>query len=274
MHVMADTGENVRPINNCPGYYSDCQTIESEAALLLCIDPNASTYFGQAGGSKTDLLNNFIQYGIDVYYTIQTNPNPASRGDRCLSKWPCVFAGLLLGQPQFYANINYRNPVYGYEYFKTEACTYAGTPWTNATYRPQAYNNALFQMDPTDGSNPTLMRYEHLDPFTVGWCAVSIGGASAWRAEAYRRSTHSFIWVGTALAARRMNAMTVWGHAPFFDYCDRWMGESESSWFSALNALGSQAPNGPCSDGQWSLLYSQGQLPGMQFVRDMWALYR
>lgn len=274
MHVMGDTGENVRPLNNCPGYYREAHAIESDAALLLCIDGTASSYFGQAGGSKTDLLIAFVQYGIDTYYCIQTNPNPPSRGDRCLSKWPCVFLGLLSGQPQYYSSLNYSNLLFGYQYFKTDACTYSGSGWTNPTYKPLGAS-WLFRMDPTSGTdNPSNYHYEHIDPFTVGWCGTYPGSNPYWREEDYRRSTHSWTWIGTALAARLLGGVDEWNHPPFFGYCDRWMQESEAAYFSALQAIGNQAPNGPCNDGTYGLLYQQGQLLGLQFVRDMWSLYR
>ncbi|GMU81555.1 MAG: hypothetical protein AMXMBFR47_14260 [Planctomycetota bacterium] len=274
MHVMGDTGENVRPLNNCPGYYRDAHAIESDAALLLCIDGTASSYFGQAGGSKVDLLIAFVQFGIDTYYCIQTNPNPTSRGDRCLSKWPCVFLGLLSGQPQYYTSLNYSNPLFGYQYFKTDACTYSGAGWTNTTYKPLGAI-WLFRVDPTsETDNPSDYHYEHLDPFTVGWCGTYPGSNPFWREESYRRATHSWTWIGTALAARLLGGVDAWDHLPFFGYCDRWMQESEASYFSALQAIGNQAPNGPCNDGTYGLSYQHGQLPGLQFVRDMWNAYR
>jgi hypothetical protein len=35
-------------------------------------------------------------------------------------------------------------------------------------------------------------------------------------------------WIGTALAARYMHAVQLWGHDAYFDYVERWMSTSES----------------------------------------------
>lgn len=257
-HVMGDTGENIRPLNNCPGYYRPCHVIESEAALLLCCDPGASTYFGEPGGGKMDLLYAFVQHGIDDYYCIQTNPNPVIRGDRCLSKWPCVFAGLMLNDSHMQSGLNY-------EWFKTDRCTYSGSGWSNPTYKPVGAT-ALWRIDNTPGDT-----HETIDPFTTGWCGLDGGGGRFWRDESYRRSTHSWTWIGAALAARLMHAVDVWDHQPFFDYCDRWMNESEAEYWTALETI---AAGNPCGDGNYNGNYRQGTLPGMQFVHDMWMQYR
>ena len=34
-------------------------------------------------------------------------------------------------------------------------------------------------------------------------------------------------WLGTALSARLMKAVKIWGHDAFFDYCDRWLEEDQ-----------------------------------------------
>ena len=37
----------------------------------------------------------------------------------------------------------------------------------------------------------------------------------------------SSAWVGTALAARYLKAIRIWGHDAYFDYVDRWMQEDD-----------------------------------------------
>jgi hypothetical protein len=45
--------------------------------------------------------------------------------------------------------------------------------------------------------------------------------------ESYRCCCTAVAWVGTALAARQMKAIKLWGHDAFFDYVDRWMREDD-----------------------------------------------
>lgn len=45
--------------------------------------------------------------------------------------------------------------------------------------------------------------------------------------ESYRTCCTSSAWVGTALAARYLKAIKIWGHDAYFDYVDRWMQEED-----------------------------------------------
>jgi hypothetical protein len=45
--------------------------------------------------------------------------------------------------------------------------------------------------------------------------------------ESYRICCTSSAWVGTALAARYLKAIGIWGHDAYFDYVDRWMQEDD-----------------------------------------------
>jgi hypothetical protein len=45
--------------------------------------------------------------------------------------------------------------------------------------------------------------------------------------EGYRVCCNAVAWTGTALAARYMNAIKLWGHDAHFDYVDRWMREDD-----------------------------------------------
>jgi len=45
--------------------------------------------------------------------------------------------------------------------------------------------------------------------------------------ESYRVCCTAVSWVGTALAARYMKTIKLWGHDAHFDYVDRWMREDD-----------------------------------------------
>jgi hypothetical protein len=250
MHVSEHWGRYIRPLDNCPSYYSYVHSIESDAALLLLSDIV----------NKEDLLINFIQYGIDTHYAAKSFNNPSNRGDRCLSKWPGMFAGIMLDNEELRLAQN------NYSWFKTDDLTYYGSPWTDPSRRPTPFNNALFR---AQRGNP----YEHLNPFDSSepWCSeVNMSGGSGFKSEAYRRQTHSHSWVGTALAARLMNAIVFWNHNAFFDYVDRWMLEDDTVWYDALAVV---VATDPCGDSD-SVGYRQRRVPFSSFTQNMWNAYR
>ncbi|MBK9127260.1 MAG: hypothetical protein IPM13_05625 [Phycisphaerales bacterium] len=238
----------IKPVENQTRYYRESHTIESEAALLLCLDPNC-IQFGP--GDKQKLVINFVQYGIDSHYVAKSFGG--NEGDRCLSKWPGVFAGIMLDHAEMRSANN------GHHSFKTEALLYRGTGWTGATALYSSRENALDtheQFSPFDNNN---------------WCQTDPGGNNGFKNESYRRTTHSHTWVGTALAARLMNATGYWNNDVFFDYIDRWMTEDDSAYYDALMQLSMSAP---CGGGPVNIGYPQRSVPFSQFTKNMWNAYR
>src|SRR5690606_1740531 len=137
-----------------------------------------------------------VQQGIDSYHTALSG-----QSDRTLSKWPIVFAGMLL-------NHNGMRTV-SYGGFREVWQTYYGGPgWTGAT--------VLFRVK-------VGMEHEHLHP--TAWGNNVVEGMPGQKREQYRRGSASWIWVGSTLAMRRMNAEPHFNHAAYFDYVDRWMNE-------------------------------------------------
>lgn len=112
--------------------------------------------------------------------------------------------------------------------------------------------------------------------FDNQWCDLLPSGTTAWKNEAYRRSTHSFPWVGMALAAQLITGMkTAWAHDPFFNYMDRWMEEDESSYYTDLHEFGVQAPCDGGADLWPQARGNQGWSPGQtSFDLSMWEAYR
>ena len=240
MHASAWLGEQIRPVENCGGYYSSQHSAESRYALLMFSDPAIV-------GDRTELVRNFIQFGIDTLYALRSyDPQDSTRNDRVISKWPMVFAGLMLNDPDM------RN-IPSQAYIKTEETSY-GPGWTGAD----------------------VIRGEHELLHYTSWCAYQTGG-SGFKAETYRRQTHSWNWVGTALAARLMNAEAAWDHPAFFDYVDRWMlfGKyaNDDANYGEVNAL---AAANPCGDNPplTGIGYRQGIVPGEAWVKSMWDQYR
>lgn len=112
--------------------------------------------------------------------------------------------------------------------------------------------------------------------FDNDWCDLLPSGTTAWKNDSYRRSTHSFPWVGMALAGQLITGMkAAWAHDPFFDYMDRYMDEDESSYYTDLHEFGVQAP---CDGGADLWPQARGNLgwnPGQtSFDLSMWEAYR
>jgi hypothetical protein len=257
MLLEGASGEAIRPCDNQHGYYDSGHYAESEASLLLCCDiPD-----------KEELLINFIQYGIDSHYCAKNFVlGTGERGDRCMSKWPGIYAGILLDNEELRTADN------GYTLWKTDSCTYYGVGWTHVTYRPTA-SPALWKMDSTTEEEEN---HETLSPFVdENWCTgihhTGPEGNCFWNYEAYRRWNHSHPWVGTKNAATIMGAKTYWDHDAFFDYIDRWMEESDDSYWSTVRAMGLACG---CGDmGTYDIGYQQGEIPSSPFVKAMWTAY-
>ena len=88
--------------------------------------------------------------------------------------------------------------------FQEDTQSYYGKGWFGQT--------ALWQMIMHHGRRET---YEEKPPDQwEKWDKIS---------ESYRQCCTSSAWIGTALAARYLKAIKLWGHDAYFDYTDRWM---------------------------------------------------
>ncbi len=47
------------------------------------------------------------------------------------------------------------------------------------------------------------------------------------RSESYRLCCTAQAWIGTDLAVLLMKAKKTWNHDAYFDYCDRWMSQTD-----------------------------------------------
>lgn len=269
-----DAGAQIHPLNNNPNYYTTCDIIEAETALLLISNPS-SYLFGGTNGDILTLVRNMVQRGIDSHYTIKSYPTMpyTRRGDRCTTKWPGIFAGIMLNTPEYasesaemLSNTYYHSAVFGKSWAKTDNMTYAGIGWNGTT--------ALTHGDLKDDSSApeSGWYYQEISPFTDGnpWCNPTPGGTSFWKTEGYARQEGSWVWVGVALAAHKLGVGLIWNHKPFFKYCEEWMTIDESSYREALDAL---AEASVCIDGPNSWAYWRLDIPTSEFTENMWASY-
>ena len=192
------------------------------ATLLLMMD------FKQS--EKEELLVNVVQYGIDLWGIVRAGYAgwPAHGGHGTGRKWPIIFAGIMLGDPDM------QSPTVTYPLlrFGEDMQTMDGNGWTGADV-VYAGHQGVWNGQPVS-STPSWGPYEHLHPSL--WKSTFNNDAQYHIGEDYRRCCTSIAWVGEGLAARMMHAEIYWNHDPFFEYVDRWMTENDSSSIGAIKA--------------------------------------
>mgnify|MGYP000188546474 CR=1 FL=1 len=190
---------------------------------------------------------NFIQVGIDYWGTIRAGHQGwhAHGGHGTGRKWPVVFAGILLDDPDMQNIYTVRPDVFLGE----DQHTMYGNGWTGATalyaghYGREGHPNY-----------PDWGPYEHLYP--TQWPGT-IG-------ESYRRCCTSIAWVGEATAIKIMQAQKIWGYPHFFDYVERWMTEDDTEHIQIINDAGK---------GDYSASYLRQRQAWDTFVEQMWHTY-
>lgn len=193
-HLMSWEQQELVPNENMPNYGREHARIVSLASMMLMLDVPKE--------KKEKLAIGFIQHGIDLYGTAMAGGYWNEGGGHSSGrKWPILFASIMLSKPEM------RN-LPATAIFHEDAQTYYGKGWFGQA--------VLWQMITHHGQRAP---YEEKTPDQwEKWDKTS---------ESYRICCNASAWVGTALAARYMNAVSMWGHDAFFDYVDRWMREDD-----------------------------------------------
>lgn len=151
---------------------------------------------------KEKLTIELIQRGIDLYGIAMAGGYWNEGGGHSSGrKWPILFASIMLNNPAI-AKLPET------AVFHEDTQTYYGKGWFG--------QNVLWQMIMHHGKREP---YEEKSPDRwEKWDTIS---------ESYRICCNAVAWTGTALAARYMKAIKLWGHDAHFDYIDRWMREDD-----------------------------------------------
>jgi hypothetical protein len=190
----------MQPSENQPT--SDTACFGREDARLVSI-ASLMVHLDVPRERKMKLVIGLVQRGIDLSGAFKAGmeANP----DRCDwiqsgCKWPILFASLMLDRPEL-RQFPERLP------FHEDITTYYGTGWFGQT--------ALWR----------IVWHDHLiDSCEERAPEQRVGNDGI--SENYRSyGSSGKAWLGTALSARLMKAIKIWGHDAFFDYCDRWMEE-------------------------------------------------
>lgn len=193
-HLLSWSQQELVPNENQPNYGREYSRLVSTASLMLCLD------VPQKQKEKLAIL--MIQRGIDLY-GLAMNGGYWNEGGGHSSgrKWPILFASIMLKKPDL-------TELPETAIFQEDTQTYYGKGWFG--------QNVLWQMITHHGKRDT---YEEKPPEQwEKWDKTS---------ESYRICCTAVSWVGTALAARYMKAIKLWGHDAYFDYVDRWMREDD-----------------------------------------------
>jgi hypothetical protein len=232
------------PVDYMPHYAAEIGRAVGIGTLLLVCD------FTKA--EKESLMIGLVQYGIDLW-GIARGCN-ASRGWHAHGghgtgrKWAIMFSGIILGDQEMAAPTK----TYPELRFGEDMQTMYGTGWTGAKVL-YAGHLGMWHGQPVS-KDPAQGPYEHLRP---GKWASDMN-------ENYRHCCTSHTWVSQGLAARLMGAQGLWDHPAFFDYCDRWMTESDKDANAAIKAERGQIISEYAYQGQtWDAI-----------TNEMWKVYR
>ena len=189
-HLLSWSQQELVPNENQPNYGREYARLVSMASLMLCLDVPRE--------QKEVLTIELIQKGIDLYGLAMAGGCWNEGGGHSSGrKWPILFASILLNNP-----LLAKLPATAF--FQEDTQTYYGTGWFG--------QKVLWQMIMHHGKRDP---YEEKAPeFWEKWDKTS---------ESYRVCCNAVAWTGTALAARYMNAIKLWGHDAYFDYIERWM---------------------------------------------------
>ncbi len=223
-HVPNWRSVYLHPQENMPAYGREMATEVGIGALMLHLD-----FTDQ---QKEVLLTRFVQLGIDLYGILQDGgrENWKNAGGHASGrKYPILFAGLLLGDPDL-VNVGKKSgdylysEVYGpgnapedYIYFGEDDQTfYVSQADVDITHSPQ-WN--------PDYRDVQMIPYERGDIGLPEWGishASEAESSNKFWDTAYR-NVSSPCWGGMVLAAHIMGIKDLWNHDALFDYVDRYM---------------------------------------------------
>jgi chitodextrinase len=225
------------PTSNMPDYGRNMAAQIGDAALMLNLD-----YSDQL---KETLLVRLVQYGIDIYPVTKLKTD-VWHGDGGIGhgrKWPILFAGLMLDDPNMKnigkpgQDVSWQDP--DYIFFGEDHTTFYVSPYDVAKQLLPGH----VPYETADIGMPDYGKWHGKPPYDNQ-------DNKNWHSS-YRRCCHGNCFAGSVLAAHIMDAKDLWNHDALFDYMDRYM-QVEAQ----VTAVGSW-------ERQWS-----------KFAERMWDTYR
>jgi hypothetical protein len=180
---------------------------------------------------KEKLLIRFVQLGIDFYGIVQDGgeKNWAANGGHASGrKWPILFAGLVLNDPNM-KNIG-RPDIPGYGPSHPEYVHFGEDDQTFYVAEADIEATHGLKWNP-DRRDAQKIPYEQEDIGLPEWGIIHADNpenSNKFWSTAYRQVS-SPGWGGFVLAAHIMGAKGLWNHDALFDYKDRYM-QVEAGW--------------------------------------------
>lgn len=199
-HVPGWIGRYVHPKGSMPDYGREIADHVGNAALMLHLDLPVER--------KHKLLVSFVQCGIDLYGVLRDGGErnwQAGDGHHSGRKWPILFAGIMLGDPDM-SGIG-QDP--GLLFMGEDGQTF----YVEET-SPGVYNGGHGGYDRSHVGLAEWGKKHALRPEL---------DAEDWLADPYRGCCTANVWYGQLLAARIMGAVDLWNHDALFDYQDRYL---------------------------------------------------
>ena len=198
-HVPDWPARYIHPVENMPDYGRDIADRIGIGALML----HAKIPILQ----KAPLAFSYVQLGIDLFGIVENSDGtvwfPAG-GHTVGRKWPILFAGLMLNDPDMSA-IGGRDEIY----FSEDAQTF----YVEET-SPGVYNYGFGGYSQSHVGLPEWGQRH--DPFPQF-------DDSSWLGDPYRTCCTANSFYGFLLAARVMGVESLWNHQELFDYQDRFL---------------------------------------------------
>jgi hypothetical protein len=216
-HVPGWIGRYHHPAQNMPDYGRDLADHIGIGALMLHLN------FSPA--QKQQLLVRYVQLGIDLFGIVQAGgihnwtPNGGHASGR---KWPILFAGLMLGDPEM-SSVGLENRAeFGED----------GQTFIVEETSPGVYNYGFGGYGRSDVGLPDWGIRHSTTP--------SLDDRT-WYGSSYRTCCTANAWWGVVLATRIMRATALWNHDALFRYQDRYRQVSRDlsvpSWQLAWSAF-------------------------------------
>jgi len=216
-HIPLWPARALHPVDNMPDYGREIATQIGVGALMLHL--NFSTT------QKEKLLVRYVQLGIDLYGIVQDGgeKNWTGMGGHASGrKWPILFAGLVLNDPNM-KNIG-RPDIIDYGPSHPEYVHFGEDDQTFYVTQADVDITHGSQWNP-DRRDAQKIPYEQEDIGLPEWGIVHADdpeSSNKFWGTAYRQVS-SPCWGGFVLAAHIMKAKDLWNHDALFDYKDRYM---------------------------------------------------
>lgn len=222
---------------NCVTYGREMARTQGLASLMLMLDVPKE--------KKEKLLVEVVQLGIDYYGLMKSGQTWIPDGGINIGrKWTIIFAGLMLGEKDFY---NFPP----WSLWQEDTSTYYGKAWDGQL---TALTQVTWHSGPVNG-----LPYEEK---TIEQRGEREGFASGYGMQ------NSDSYPAQALSALLMKAKAIWNHDAYFDYVDRYMrNDSSIIYFSHTT----QWSHTPPPDAHLGAPVAASYDP---FANAMWKAYR